>query len=182
MSDHIITVEARQNKRVTFETVEIIELPISIGDNPSVREGAPLTTEWVAQRRTTLNLEYFESYRPRRRSTRELILSQQDREDLLLRQGYTEDEIDEASNLVIKARELKKFGDIERYPERGQNHGRLSRLDRSQSERTLTVKHFDAEECCDVMRRQRRSVCQPKGRRIKEVSRGLLQAGIDIGM
>jgi hypothetical protein len=165
-------------KRVRFETVEIIELPISIGDNPSVREGAPLTTEWVAQQRTTLNLEYFEAYRPaRRRSTRELILSPSYRTKLLQRQGYTQDEIDEASNLAAKARGLKTVDDRRR-----RMSSTCSKLDRSRSERTLSVKHFDTDSC-DVTRRQRRSLsCQPKSRRIKEVSLGLMQYGIDIGM
>jgi hypothetical protein len=85
-------------KRVTFHTIEIIELPMSLGNHPDVSGGPPLTTEWTAQKRTILNIDFFEAYRPARESARGLIISKAHREQLLLEHGFSWDDIQEAAN------------------------------------------------------------------------------------
>ena len=63
------------NNSVKFAKVEIIELPYTLGDNPAVSSGAPISASWIAQKKTTLDLDFFEQYRPKRRNRRALQLS-----------------------------------------------------------------------------------------------------------
>ena len=80
----IITMKttSTRSKRVKFSQIEIIELPYALGDNPSVSCGVPITASWEAQKRTTLNLDFFETYRPVRRNKRQLALSRDARKQL----------------------------------------------------------------------------------------------------
>jgi hypothetical protein len=86
-----------KGKQVSFGSIEIIELPMSLGDNPSVSKGAPVTVEWVAQKRTTFSIDFFEKYRPNRRPPRDLVLSTEAREGILLDHGFCLEEILSAS-------------------------------------------------------------------------------------
>ena len=67
-------------RRVAFSKVEIIELPYTIGDGPAT--GVPIAVDWVAQDRTAFGLDFFEQYRPQRRSKQALRLSQEARTHL----------------------------------------------------------------------------------------------------
>jgi hypothetical protein len=62
----IVGPRTMKKKSVTFHKIEIIELAFAIGDNPSVSSGAPLTLEWVAQKRTVIAVDFFETHRPMR--------------------------------------------------------------------------------------------------------------------
>jgi hypothetical protein len=101
------------DKQVSFDSIEIIELPMTLGDNPSVSKGAPLTVEWVAQQRTTFGIDFFEKYRPSRRSRRGLVLSAEVREKILLDRGFCLEEILSASWEVeaakVRRRESKQM-------------------------------------------------------------------------
>ena len=70
------------SRRVSFGNVEIIELPYALGDNPSVTCGVPISASWKSQKRTKLQLDYFETYRPNRRTKKQLLLSREDRKQL----------------------------------------------------------------------------------------------------
>jgi hypothetical protein len=74
-------IPAAGGHRVAFSKIEIIELPYSLGDNPCCM-GPPIAPSWIAQKRTTLDLEFFERYRPERRSKNALLLSRQARKSL----------------------------------------------------------------------------------------------------
>mmetsp|Transcript_117183 Transcript_117183/g.164834 ORF Transcript_117183/g.164834 Transcript_117183/m.164834 type:complete len:155 (+) Transcript_117183:28-492(+) len=80
-------------KTVSFSTIEIIEFPITLGDNPSVSSGAPLTIEWTPQDRCQFELDVFEKYRPRRRHSSRLAIAPHIREEVLLAHGFGLDEI-----------------------------------------------------------------------------------------
>ena len=67
---------------VTFKSVEIIELPYTLGDNPCVSSGCPIMPSWEAQKRTTFRLDFFERYRPKRRSKLELHIPKEARKQL----------------------------------------------------------------------------------------------------
>ena len=85
------------SKSVRFHSIEIIECPVTIGDNPSVSSGVPITIEWTCQKRTKLGLEFFEKFRPPRRSCmKKLRLKSSQREKLLRKAGHTTEEIDDA--------------------------------------------------------------------------------------
>ena len=82
--------QARRNKRstVSFSNVEIIELPYTLGDNPSVSSGAPISASWIAQKRTILDLDFFERFRPERRNKRALQLSKDARKSMYVPNCY----------------------------------------------------------------------------------------------
>ena len=67
-------------RRVTFGNIEIIELPVEIGDGPAF--GPPISVGWEAMARTEFNLEFFESYRPQRKPKQALRLNGQTRREL----------------------------------------------------------------------------------------------------
>ena len=69
-------------KCVRFSLLEIIELPYTVGDNPCVKGGAPISASWRVQKRTQFDVDFFETYRPRRRTRSELVLSKTDRKAL----------------------------------------------------------------------------------------------------
>ena len=82
--------KVRPAKRsISFSQIEIIELPVTLGDSPSVRDGPPVSCEWDAQRRYQLPLNVFETYRPKRRQRSKLLLSRQTRERILLQHGVS---------------------------------------------------------------------------------------------
>jgi hypothetical protein len=66
-----------REKSVRFDQVEIIELPIILGDNPSVSTGGPpMSVGWETMRRTEFGLDFYETYRPKRKANRrDLIIS-----------------------------------------------------------------------------------------------------------
>ena len=74
--------EPQKRRRVSFTDVEIIELPYTLGDNPCVSSGVPISASWKAQKRTCLKLDFFEQYRPKRRTKVELHLSKEARKSL----------------------------------------------------------------------------------------------------
>lgn len=79
---------------VQFKLIEIFEYPITLGGNPSATSGAPtLTIKWERQRKSTFPLEYFESHRPAFKQKDKLRISQQGREHLLHRCGFSDEEI-----------------------------------------------------------------------------------------
>ena len=80
-------------RRVSFGDIEIIELPMIIGVPSSEAPTAPLSVDWKFQKRTSFRVDFFEKYRPKRRPPHCLRLSSKTREDILLNQGFTIDEI-----------------------------------------------------------------------------------------
>ena len=72
----------QQRRRVRFSTLEVIELPYCLGDNPSVNGGAPVSISWDCQKRTIVDLGFFEEYRPARRNKSALHLNKALRRNL----------------------------------------------------------------------------------------------------
>jgi hypothetical protein len=96
--------KSNRKKRLRFDKVEIIELPIILGDNPSVQDGPPLSCCWKPQFRLTCDLDCFEKFRPRRRSGHELVLCKKIREAVLRKHGFSRKDIFQAA---IDAKKIK---------------------------------------------------------------------------
>ena len=87
---------AKSQTRVLFaDNITIIEFPMVIGDNPSVKSGAPVQIGWVPQSTITRNLDMYEHFREesRRCNRIDLKMESQQRLDILLRAGYPLEEI-----------------------------------------------------------------------------------------
>ena len=68
------------SKRVSFSTINIIELPMILGDNPSCGEGPPVQISWYESARYSFSINEFERIRkPSRRPSEDLYLSSMER-------------------------------------------------------------------------------------------------------
>ena len=93
-----------QRRKVTFGWIEVCEHVYEMGDHPEVSDGCPLTVGWELQSKRAFDIAYFETYFPseeRRRET-SMKLSVADRAKILLRQGYTMNEIVECTLKVMQ--------------------------------------------------------------------------------
>jgi hypothetical protein len=77
-----LTQDLTQHKRVEFAFLEVREYPIVIGDNPSVKEGPPITIDWAHDPSTqfVLDVNTFEHMRGTRRISSQLVLPKEIRE------------------------------------------------------------------------------------------------------
>jgi hypothetical protein len=84
-----------KSQRVAFANdITIIEFPMMIGDNPSVSSGAPIQIGWVPQSTITRNLDMYEHFREgKRRHDEKLIMKVPERLNILLRAGYSLEDI-----------------------------------------------------------------------------------------
>ena len=92
---------------VTFDSVEISEHPITLGVNPAVADGGPpIEIEWESQSYEMTSVDDFEqarSYTPR--TIRKLPA--EDRIDLLLKSGFTREELKKSQDEMSNARLLR---------------------------------------------------------------------------
>ena len=72
----------KKKKSVSFHTLEIIEFPYALGNDSCSDNGPALSSSWNVQARTTLDVSYFERYRPPRQPSKRLSLSPQTRKDM----------------------------------------------------------------------------------------------------
>eukprot|EP00339_Tiarina_fusa_P027761 CAMPEP_0117026962 /NCGR_PEP_ID=MMETSP0472-20121206/19766_1 /TAXON_ID=693140 ORGANISM="Tiarina fusus, Strain LIS" /NCGR_SAMPLE_ID=MMETSP0472 /ASSEMBLY_ACC=CAM_ASM_000603 /LENGTH=145 /DNA_ID=CAMNT_0004734103 /DNA_START=46 /DNA_END=483 /DNA_ORIENTATION=+ len=95
------------SKQVTFGDLTIKEYPMEIGDHPSVSGGAPVQIGWEPQETLVRNLDLYEHMRgDRRHGRRELAIPVQTRGQILLRAGYS---LEQIGNAALKVDETKKL-------------------------------------------------------------------------
>jgi hypothetical protein len=92
---------------VRFDMIEIMEFSRQLGDNPSVRSGAPIALGTKCLFRTTISVDEYESAKPKRLSRDEMLLDGMDRMDLLKEFGYGRNEIREAAQSATATRESR---------------------------------------------------------------------------
>lgn len=93
---------------VSFNNVQIREYPVTIGDNPSVSAGPPLSIGWEAQDEYHHDLEEYEEGRGPRRETFQMIVPRKTREDMLKQAGHSRREFASAIRVTIKAKNQRK--------------------------------------------------------------------------
>jgi hypothetical protein len=74
----------RSKSSVEFSQIRIREYEQTLGDNPSVSYGPPITLDWNFEEKEPISLEQYEAQRPPRRSVRHLCLSYYTRRNLLM--------------------------------------------------------------------------------------------------
>jgi hypothetical protein len=121
-----------KSQRVAFANdITILEFPMMIGDNPSVSSGAPIQIGWVPQSTITRNLDMYEHFREGSRlHKKKLIMKVPERLNILLRAGYTLEDIVAAgitADLIQKRRVenllKKKQGWIPSLVKKSKNNG-----------------------------------------------------------
>jgi len=99
----------KNRKKVTFKNTEIREYDTTVGDNPHCSCGVAISLDWnyapVIDAPSTV--DEYESLRAPRKKMKEMILSEEEREEILLRQGVSHQEINKAVELQQSARERR---------------------------------------------------------------------------
>ena len=109
VSSHSSSISSRTKlqKKLRFGELEIIDLPIELGNHPPSC-GAPITIGWDPLERRHVHVDVYEVYRDDRRRLDELKLDVSERACILLRAGYSIDEIADATSEaqdILKSRE-----------------------------------------------------------------------------
>lgn len=94
-------------KSVSFGTITILEFPIMLGDNPGVSSGAPLTIDWVPVDVNTRDINLYDYLRSsqRKSSKKKFQISVPRRAQMLIKAGYS---IDEIANAVLMVEEIQR--------------------------------------------------------------------------
>lgn len=116
--------DRRRSSSVRFNTVEFREYPIVLGDNPSTSSGPPIGIGWEFD--TTTLVSDVDSYEARRdgdggeerrgtlrRSKSELRIPREVRDYMLVRSGYSRQEIRSATQEAKKERD-RRFASLRR--------------------------------------------------------------------
>jgi hypothetical protein len=102
----------RTPTRIRFESVQTRLYHQTLGDNPAVKYGPPIALDWEYEEMSPVQVDEFEGTRGDRISISDSnnnkknkpVLSSMDRRRVLKNQGFTEEEIDQASQQAEKAR------------------------------------------------------------------------------
>lgn len=92
---------------VYFNNIEVREYATIVGDNPHCSSGVALSLDWNYTDATLVSVDEYENLRRPRKKFKEMKLSDEEREDILLSQGVTHEEIGEAFELQHNARERR---------------------------------------------------------------------------
>lgn len=98
----------RPGVSVTFGTIQVRSYPTVISDNPSVMEGAPIGLGWEYKSDASeLTVEQYEETKEPSHHGDALVLSPEQRYELLSNAGFSAKEITEASIQAAKARKKR---------------------------------------------------------------------------
>jgi hypothetical protein len=100
----------QQKRSVQFRSIEILEFAYTVGDNPSVSSGVPLSMEWTPQMKTIIPVYVFETHRPPRScefSPRRICSRR--REKILLRNGCSIEDMTTAAKDVLRIQNERAF-------------------------------------------------------------------------
>eukprot|EP00529_Nitzschia_sp_RCC80_P035665 CAMPEP_0113482596 /NCGR_PEP_ID=MMETSP0014_2-20120614/23001_1 /TAXON_ID=2857 /ORGANISM="Nitzschia sp." /LENGTH=176 /DNA_ID=CAMNT_0000376119 /DNA_START=127 /DNA_END=657 /DNA_ORIENTATION=- /assembly_acc=CAM_ASM_000159 len=95
----------KQKKHVDFESLTIREYPVILGDNPNVSSGAPLSLGWEYTEQPRRNIDMYEYTRKERRSRKHLAIPVEVRGQILLKMGYS---IEELAMATMESDEIKR--------------------------------------------------------------------------
>jgi len=97
-------------RSVKFCNIEIRKYWFELSDNPSVTSGPPIGIGWKYSPQTVkITVEEFEEVRPKRRCRDELKMKSRTRERLLLRCGYSHEDIEKATKEAKKYYTMRSF-------------------------------------------------------------------------
>mmetsp|Transcript_19593 Transcript_19593/g.27196 ORF Transcript_19593/g.27196 Transcript_19593/m.27196 type:complete len:319 (-) Transcript_19593:1918-2874(-) len=94
----------KSSSKVNFQDVTIREYDLTLGDNPSVSCGPPISLDWTYSENDSLCLNAYEGNRPQRRTSRQLCVNYYQRMNILSNLGHTEEEIKQAKNEAKKSK------------------------------------------------------------------------------
>ncbi|KAG7339594.1 hypothetical protein IV203_025066 [Nitzschia inconspicua] len=107
------------NKNVSFSTIEIRDYPMTIGDNPAVSRGVPITIEWAFTSVKTIPVSVLDPTFPHRRED-SLVLSSLERARILKDLGYSKLELKEAVCRTDRDRQKRQETTLQYFREQQQ--------------------------------------------------------------
>jgi hypothetical protein len=112
-------------RNVSFSHLQVREYDITLGDNPSVSSGLPVSLDWSYDpNERVAPVDAFEAVRVRRNSS-ELILTDRQRDDLLMRPDITQQDVTAVLQDVAAARLERKMSRNELLEERQRERAKL---------------------------------------------------------
>ena len=94
-TDHTSIKKTRNKKSVTFDSINIREYDVILGDNPACSDGPPLSLDWTFTESTSSTIDDYEEVRGYKRHRKFLYLLVITRRNLLInRSGYYPTDID----------------------------------------------------------------------------------------
>jgi hypothetical protein len=100
--------EESTDRRATFTTIEVHTHEVTLGDNPSVSVGPPLTIGWKAVDSIMLQLDEYEEARASRREKVNLIVPKSTRIDWLRDAGYARSELKAVEDDIAFIKKYRK--------------------------------------------------------------------------
>jgi hypothetical protein len=91
-----------KTKTVSFDSIQLNEHYVILGDNPSVSSGPPLTIAWESQACQHSSVDDYEEERPTRRNKESLVIPRNVREEWLRKSGFARSDMVEAQRNVQK--------------------------------------------------------------------------------
>lgn len=98
----------KPERNVTWGSLDIHSHVVTLGDNPSVSTGPPLTVAWKACKSHTITIDDYEAGVSERRSRRELAVPRQLREEWLRDVGFSRMEMRQVNKEIIKIKSNRK--------------------------------------------------------------------------
>jgi hypothetical protein len=105
---HQQSAPATKKRKISFDRIEIIELPIILGDHPCVQDGPPVSVCWNPQLRVSVCLERFENARKHHRRRFPRRMNKCTRQYLLAKHGFCQQDMDRAT-IEAKKTKLERF-------------------------------------------------------------------------
>jgi hypothetical protein len=107
---YFVKSQQRRTSGVVFKDVLIREYDQTVGDNPSVSYGPPISLDWDYKEIASVTLDEYEGGRAERRNLRQMILSYYQRRNLLAWQyGVSEEELKLAKRRANKCKSERAF-------------------------------------------------------------------------
>ncbi len=97
-------IKGNEGKSVQFSTIEVRDYSICLGDHPDVNRGAPVSLDWEYESEQSFDLEEYEqrSCGREKKTHNDMIRLAFEREFMLRKWGYSEEEIKTRSKSVKK--------------------------------------------------------------------------------
>jgi len=115
----------KQLSNVSFRSVEIRKYIPTLGDNPSVSQGPPMTLDWEYDTTDPIPIDRYEDEKGVPRTSYEMVIPRYIREEVLRMHGHSRKEIDETIKEIKKTKKERndtvqniKFQQIEYAAER----------------------------------------------------------------
>jgi len=98
---------------VKFEQIIIRQYQQTIGDNPSVSYGTPISLDWAYMENDPLDFDVYEASKTRRRTMRQMFLNHYQRKNLLIhRYGHSVQEVKAAKRATNRIKNQREFSKI----------------------------------------------------------------------